>query len=100
MIGLGAIPGIALAVGMFLMPESPRWLVEHDREENAREVLDRAREEGDIDAEIDEIREVARESARGRDLLGTAIRPMLLVGLGLAIFPAAGRDQHGHLLRS
>jgi sugar porter (SP) family MFS transporter len=86
MLGLGAIPGIALAVGMFLMPESPRWLVEHDREDDARDVLNRAREEGEVDDEIEEIRDVSQESARVRDLLGKSIRPMLLVGLGLAIF--------------
>ena len=86
MLGLGAIPGIALAVGMFLMPESPRWLVEHEREDDARDVLCRAREHEDVDEEIEEIRDVSRESARVRDLFGKAIRPMLIVGLGLAIF--------------
>jgi sugar porter (SP) family MFS transporter len=86
MLGLGAIPGIALAVGMFLMPESPRWLVEHEREDDARDVLCRAREHEDVDEEMDEIRDVAQESARVRDLLGKAVRPMLIVGLGLAIF--------------
>jgi sugar porter (SP) family MFS transporter len=86
MLGLGAIPGVALAVGMFLMPESPRWLVEHEREDDARDVLARAREEDEIDDEIEEIRDVAQESARVRDLLGKAVRPMLVVGLGLAIF--------------
>ncbi len=86
MLGLGAIPGVALAVGMFMMPESPRWLVEHEREDDARDVLGRAREEDEIDEEIEEIRDVSRESARVRDLLGKSIRPMLLVGLGLAIF--------------
>jgi sugar porter (SP) family MFS transporter len=86
MLGLGALPGIALAVGMYLLPESPRWLVEKGREEDARKVLERARPSGEIDQEIEEIEEVAHESARVRDLLGKAIRPMLIVGLGLAIF--------------
>src|ERR1044072_8505433 len=85
MLGLGAIPGIALAVGMFLMPESPRWLGEEGREDEPRDGLDRAREHEDVDDEIEEIRDVAQESARARDLLGKAVRAMLIVGLGLAL---------------
>jgi sugar porter (SP) family MFS transporter len=86
MLGLGAIPGIALAVGMLFLPESPRWLVEKGRDDEAREVLKRARPAGGVDEEIEEIHEVARESARLRDLLGSSVRPLLIVGLGLAIF--------------
>jgi sugar porter (SP) family MFS transporter len=86
MLGLGAVPGIALAVGMFFMPESPRWLVEHDRTDEARDVLERVREHEDVGEEIEEIEDVVRESGSVRDLLGKAVRPMLVVGLGLAIF--------------
>jgi sugar porter (SP) family MFS transporter len=86
MLGLGAIPGIALAVGMVLLPESPRWLVERDREDEARDVLRRVRTDDDVDEEIQEIQEVARADGSLRDLLGRAVRPMLIVGLGLAIF--------------
>jgi MFS family permease len=35
MLGLGAIPGAALAIGMFFQPYPPRWLVEQDRDEEA-----------------------------------------------------------------
>jgi sugar porter (SP) family MFS transporter len=86
MLGLGAIPGIALAVGMFFLPESPRWLVEKDREDDARKVLCRARNRGEVDDELDEIREVTKEEGSLRDLLDRSVRPMLVVGLGLAIF--------------
>lgn len=86
MLGLGAIPGLALAIGMFFMPESPRWLVEQEREDDARSVLCRARRKEQVDDELDEIREVAKEEAGVRDLLGTSIRPMLVVGVGLAVF--------------
>ncbi|KAL8930834.1 MAG: hypothetical protein Q9208_000375 [Pyrenodesmia sp. 3 TL-2023] len=36
---LQLIPGIALAVGMLFMPFSPRWLLHHGREAEARKVL-------------------------------------------------------------
>jgi sugar porter (SP) family MFS transporter len=86
MFAVAAVPGAALAIGMFFMPFSPRWLVEQGRDDEARDVLSRIRDEGEIDEEIDEIKEVTREEKGLRDLLAPAVRPMLLVGLGLAIF--------------
>jgi sugar porter (SP) family MFS transporter len=86
MLGLGAIPGVMLAVGMFMMPESPRWLVDHGREDEARESLRRSHGEEGIDEEIDEIKQVSGNRRSILDLFGGAVRPMMVVGLGLAIF--------------
>lgn len=36
---LQLIPGLALGIGMIFMPFSPRWLIHHDREPEARRVL-------------------------------------------------------------
>ena len=38
-LGLGAVPALALGLGMLFMPESPRWLVAHGKEEEARGML-------------------------------------------------------------
>src|SRR5581483_11951694 len=87
MFAIGAVPGACLAIGMYLMPFSPRWLVEKGRTDDAREVLERYRfEEDDIDGEIDEIKEVAEKEVSLRELVGKGVRRMMLVGVGLAIF--------------
>jgi len=91
MLGVGAIPGAALAIGMLTVPHTPRWLMEQHREDEAREVLERLRgsdPEADIDGEIEEIRK-AKEletSTTMRDLLRPNIRPLLWIGIGLAVF--------------
>jgi sugar porter (SP) family MFS transporter len=68
------------------MPESPRWLVERDREDDAREVLCHARRKEQVDEELKEIKDVADEEGSWRDMLAGGVRPMLVVGIGLAIF--------------
>ncbi|KAI4149510.1 MAG: hypothetical protein L6R39_002488 [Caloplaca ligustica] len=40
---LQLVPGIALGIGMLFMPFSPRWLVHHGREAEARKVLSNLR---------------------------------------------------------
>ena len=88
MFGLAAIPAIILGIGILTQKESPHWLIRHGREEEAREVLSRLRREADIDAEIREVKDVARTEAKGssQELLARGVRPALWVGVGLAVF--------------
>jgi sugar porter (SP) family MFS transporter len=87
MFALAVIPGAALAIGMYFMPFSPRWLVEKGRTDEARAVLERYRfEEDDIEAEIREIENVSREEFTLGQLLRKGVRRMLVVGIALAIF--------------
>jgi len=88
MLGLGAIPGFVLGIGMWLLPESPRWLMKRGRETEARAMLLRARTREKVEAELAEI--AADLSREGRDSGWAVFRtePMrrpLVLGVGLAI---------------
>jgi len=91
MLGLALVPGVALALGMLTVPHTPRWLGQNGRDDEARDVLERLRsgdEDADIDGEMHEIDEVAKreQGTTIKDLFSASVRPLLLVGLALAIF--------------
>jgi MFS family permease len=72
MFGLAVIPAVLLFVGLLTQAESPHWLIRQGREDEARRVLRRLRE-GDLDAEIAEVKEVAARRVSARDLLARGV---------------------------
>ncbi len=88
MLGIAVIPGAALAISMVFVPHSPRWLVKKGRIDEARAVLERTRSESDIDQELEDIQDVTEKESSWtvRDLFGPRVRPLMLVGIGLAVF--------------
>ena len=87
MVGLGAIPGIILGLGMFFMPESPRWFALQGREQEARSVLARIREQESIEAELDEIKKtLSEQQGAWRDLISKSMLRVMVIGIGLAVF--------------
>ena len=86
MLGLGAVPGLALAIGMYFQPFSPRWLVQQDREQEARQVLRRARSsDEEAEEELREIKQAAEKAGGLREVWRPQVRPLVAVGLALAI---------------
>lgn len=88
MLGFGAVPGIALAIGMVVVPHTPRWLLQRDKRDEAKRVLERTRGTSHVDKELGDIEGVAKSqhAVRLRQLIGPRIRPLLVVGVGLAVF--------------
>jgi sugar porter (SP) family MFS transporter len=87
MLGLGAIPGAVLAISMIFVPHTPRWLASKGREQEARAVLQRTRTDSEVQGELDSIKNVVGEERKSSlgDLMSPRLRPMLVIGLALAV---------------
>lgn len=71
MFAICALPAIVLFFGMLRMPESPRWLLEKGREDDARAVLHTIRSKERADAELEDIARVSEEErAMGERAVG------------------------------
>lgn len=88
MFGVAVIPSIILAVAMWRLPDSPRWLISRSKVEQAKQVLQRVRTESDVNPEISEIQQsLAKQKGSGvTELFKPSLRTPLIVGVGLAIF--------------
>ncbi|GLU06470.1 hypothetical protein SLE2022_235020 [Rubroshorea leprosula] len=98
MLGVGILPSLLIWFALFIIPESPRWLVMQNRVEEARSVLLKTDEnEADVDERLTDIQQAAgisddvdRYAKKSvlRELLipSTSVRRMLVIGLGIQAF--------------
>ncbi|WP_255946000.1 sugar porter family MFS transporter [Streptomyces odontomachi] len=88
--GIGVAPAVLFFLLLFLVPESPRWLVRHGRRQDGLAVLRRINPTASqAQAQLAVIEEsVAREGtgATVRDVLAPRFRKTLLIGFAVALF--------------
>src|SRR6266481_1408973 len=90
MFGLTAAPALLFFLGMWLVPESPRWLAKNGKPARARAILAKIGDEAYADAAIADIKStLAQEEVqrvRFSDLLQPGMRKVLVLGVVLAVF--------------
>lgn len=86
MFGSEALPAALLLALLFFVPESPRFLTEKGREEEALSILGRIGGAAHAKAEMVEIRAaIAQESGSLSQLLQPGLRVVLVIGVVLAV---------------
>ncbi len=90
MLGVEAIPAIFYFFALFMVPESPRWLVMHKQYEKALGIMSRVSGQARAESDLAEVRssldsEASREQGSIRDLFKPAMRLVLIIGVSIAI---------------
>ena len=65
MLGIAGVPSVIQFIGFLWLPESPRWLVEKDRDHEARKSLEQIRKTLKVDKELKEITQAVHDQRKG-----------------------------------
>ena len=87
MLGMESIPALVFLVILFLIPESPRWLIVNGKEDNASVILTRIFGKKEAECQVRNVKTIiASESVSDwRMLLQPGFRLALFIGVSLAI---------------
>ena len=90
MLGVEALPAVFYLLALFAVPESPRWLLMHARDDEAHRVLEKVSNSELAQKEIEAVKaslraEEGTERAALRELLQPALRRVLVIGISIAI---------------
>lgn len=87
MLGSGAIPAVLFLLLLFLVPESPRWLMKKKRPDEAFDTLEKVNGKARAMEVMDEIRDaLSQETGTVKELFSPGLRMALIVGVVLALF--------------
>jgi SP family arabinose:H+ symporter-like MFS transporter len=87
MFGSGAIPSVIFLILLFFVPESPRWLSQKFKWEEAGSILTKINGSEKAEEELKEIKNsLSIEKSSFADILKPGVRKSLLIGIVLCVF--------------
>lgn len=94
MLAIAAIPAVFLLLGMLFAPESPRWLLDKNKNKEASNTLGKIRTKQQADAELKQIEAFKKEEmevqrASFKDLKIPWVRHILMIGIAVAVLSQA-----------
>ncbi|WP_153801052.1 sugar porter family MFS transporter [Foetidibacter luteolus] len=86
----GFIPAIILLVGMFFLPESPRWLISKGRWEEGKRVLQKTEDADLVEQALQDLQKetalAAEQKGELKEILKPWLRPALIITIGIFFF--------------
>lgn len=87
MFGIETLPALLFLVGIFIIPESPRWLYNQNRGDEGRSILERIMGSTKAVESAEEIQKTLQEKEGSyRELLKPGLRKALIIGILLPVF--------------
>ncbi len=89
MLWVGVIPAAVLFIGMFFLPETPRWLMSKGREEEAKKVLDRIEDPEFVVASMASMKSdmaIDASQASWKEIFKPWLRNALIIAVGIMFF--------------
>ena len=86
MLASNAVPVPIFIVGLLFVPESPRWMAQRNRQQEAMDVLTLIDGRASAEIEMQDILESAHEQGKWRELLRPGMRFAMLIACTLAVF--------------
>ena len=88
MFGLGVVPSLLFLTGTFVLPESPRWLFTHGKQQQAIKILNKIGSADFATSTLLDIEHTANKQVANTfsAVFAKAVRPAVLIGITLAVF--------------
>jgi len=90
MLGLEVLPAVIYFFALWFVPESPRWLIMHGHEDEARRILEKTSGAAAVSADFEAICESVRADTRTervplKELFAPSMRLVITIGISVAI---------------